>query len=366
MSEWPSSERVLEAVGAMAPAEALRHDLGALWAFIHHQRDGLEALPVALRSAAYDGAVNSVDRDMLICRVAPLLGNNDLVIKGAGVARHYPARWLRTSSDLDILTPYPARLHAVLQEQLGARPLLSEAAYAGQAHHHLPPLGLSGFALHIEVHGRLGLEPWMRHPPLSYLVERSRELDADLGTRTLDDADHAVYLAAHHWHSTRLTRRRDLVDIALLASAGGAAECAAAAEAFGVSRLWRLGLDVISHVILGKRTTRRIVASRYSDPTGHELLPVSQRYLTTVSVAGPVAAGQLAMRDMARMFSASDDREALMRSARRRKIGALRRSTKLSRRVPHRRSVESRLSPERRSPTSAPQSRGLDEQGPPC
>jgi hypothetical protein len=248
MALYPS--QILDRVGALldnAPStEDLAYHRLELVAAARWRRKG-RPIPAALVACERAAAVSALAAGPLLERVRQAGDGPLVLIKGPDVARYYPNPTERDFSDLDLLVPdAPA-----MQRQLvaaGFEEVGEPALYEGI--HHLRPLHWPGLPLVVEVHSSPKWIEGVRPPATAELLAAAESQPSRHdGLLVLPAAHHVLVLAAHGWAHEPLARLRDLLDIALVASAANYDDVDRLAAAWGLRRMWRATSCAIEAVV---------------------------------------------------------------------------------------------------------------------
>jgi hypothetical protein len=194
-----------------------------------------DVVPVALRAAQRDQAAVALATPRVLARVRDACDGPLILMKGAAAAAHWDDARLRPWTDADLLVEDPATVQRALLAagfvEVGERRLYEPL-------HHLPPLGLPGEPVLVEVHRRPHW-PYRRTPAFAEIAAAARPgaLGID-GLLAPDPAQHAVLLAGHAWAHEPLGRIGQLIDVAAAALAGGLDAAAAVARDWGAARIW--------------------------------------------------------------------------------------------------------------------------------
>ena len=160
-----------------------------------------------------------------------------VLIKGPEVAHRYPDPALRSFRDVDVLVPdAPATQRQLLAA--GFQETGDPRLYEG----HPPPAPdvlAWAAALVVEIHHS---PKWVEHldpPHATELIAAAVPRQTwPRGILTLPAAHHAVLLAAHSWAHRPLSRLRDLIDIAVVASEAEPARDRGAWQGVALGRVW--------------------------------------------------------------------------------------------------------------------------------
>lgn len=234
---WEALGRLL----ADADVTGIRsHKLGAVAARLL-RREG-RPVPPPLAADERGAAVAVVMARSLLETIRSLCDGPLVLVKGPEVARLYPGS-ARTFGDVDL---FAADAHAVQRALLAAGFAEVDDPEPFLDHHHLRPLKAPAVGLRVEVHTAPLWPEDTKPPPLEEILEAAVPAGVGVdGISTPDPVHHALILAAHAWMHDPLRTLRDLVDVAALSAGRSEAELADAAEAWGVSRIWRTTRDAI-------------------------------------------------------------------------------------------------------------------------
>jgi hypothetical protein len=201
------------------------------------------------RATAIEAGFAAFARSCVAERVCASVTQPVLLLKGAELAGWYPTPGSRPSCDVDVLCADAHRAMSELHEA-GFRAVGTVPA----GHHHLPPIAAHGSPCTVDLHERLGLEPWMSHPRVEELFERAIPSRVVPGAFALHPADHAVYLAVHAFRTRPFATMRPLVDIAITLTETTRPDCAEVAISWGAGRVWNETLNAIDAYLFETRT----------------------------------------------------------------------------------------------------------------
>jgi hypothetical protein len=239
------------------------HKLGALAARLL-RRNG-RPVPPALAADQRGAAVAVVMARSVLETIRSLCDGPLVLVKGPEVARLYPGS-ARTFGDIDLFAP---DAQAVQRALLAAGFLEVDDPEPFRDHHHLRPLKAPAVGLRVEVHTSPLWPEGTKPPPLEEILEGSVAAGVGVeGISAPDPVHHALILAAHAWSHDPLRTLRDLVDVAALSVGYSEVELARAAEAWGISRVWR--------------TTRAAMRALFEDDPTTIPLQVWARHLRSV------------------------------------------------------------------------------------
>lgn len=248
-------------------------------------------VPFWLRAAERAAALAAMTAPIVLARVRSACDGPLVLMKGPQVAAAYASPLHRVFWDIDLLV---SDAEAV-QEQLrsaGFQPVGDPTPYAGI--HHLPPLGLPGLPIAVEIHSRPKWVDGLPAPEPRALLENV--VPAAVGVAGIDalpPAEHAVVLAAHAWAHEPLRRLRDLLDIGLVAAACEPGEIESLAAAWRVRRLWRVTEATVEAVLSGTRLPRSVRVWGRGLESGRERTVLENhlmRWLSGFAVLPPSAA----------------------------------------------------------------------------
>ena len=191
-------------------------------------------------------AVGSLVVPLVLERIAAVYDGDVIPMKGPVLAARYPDPTLRAFSDLDLLVEDPAGAQAQLIaagfEEVDDPSLFHDV-------HHLRPLWWPGLPLGVELHSRPNWPIGLPSPPTSRILAAA--VPVSDGVRMLPPSYHALLLAAHSWRHEPLRRLRDMIDVLIMAEAGGRDSVSALAREWGVERLWRSTIRAADAAVLG-------------------------------------------------------------------------------------------------------------------
>lgn len=215
--------------------EALRaHRLHLLAAA--RQRAAGRPLPETLALEERRSAINALTAPALLRRVRAAVEGPVLLVKGPEVAARYPDAVQRPFGDLDLLVPDAAACQRALVAD-GFVAVGDPRLYRDI--HHGRPLTLPGLPMWIELHSSPKWPAGLAPPPAAELFEAAVPSATGIaGVDTLDDARHALVLAAHSWAHDPLRRIGELVDVAAVADGLDRSELRAVARRWGLQRIW--------------------------------------------------------------------------------------------------------------------------------
>jgi hypothetical protein len=185
-------------------------------------------------------------------------------MKGAEAAAHWAQPRLRPSIDIDLLVADP---DAVQRSLLAAGFVELGERRTYERVQHLPPLGLPGEPVAVEVHRRPHW-PFECAPRFAEIAAAARPCALGIdGVLAPDPAHHAVLLAAHAWGHEPLGRIGQLVDVAAVGLSAGLDAAAAVAREWGAARMWSATARTVAALLLdgGRPTavwTRHLWAAR--------------------------------------------------------------------------------------------------------
>ncbi len=197
-------------------------------------------------------AIVSLSASLVLKRVREAYDGPAIVLKGPEVAALYPDDALRSYGDIDVLVPDAVTTHRALLSA-GFELVGDPALYVGI--HHLRPLLASGAPLAVEIHSRPKWVEPLRPPSTSELFGAATE--STIGVHrmlALPPEHHALLLAVHSWAHEPLRRLRDMIDIAVVASAADRGEIHRLAKRWRVERLWTTTIAVVD-AVFGDRPT---------------------------------------------------------------------------------------------------------------
>jgi hypothetical protein len=200
-----------------------------------------QEVPDRMLAAERMAAAGALAAPRLMERVRAAVDGPLLLIKGAGVALHYPDSALRSYGDLDLIVPDAERTQRQLI-RAGFEECGEPWVYEGL--HHFRPLGVPELPLVVEVHHEPKWVDGLKAPSVDDLIALSEPAPQLCeGFRTLPPEAHALLLAAHTWAHYPLTPLRDLLDIALVAHHSDHAEIERLARHWAIARVWRSTWD---------------------------------------------------------------------------------------------------------------------------
>jgi hypothetical protein len=239
---WIGLERLLDATSDPAALRSHRLETAAARRWRETGRAvpedfaRLERLAVAVQLAA----------PSLLSRVREIVDGPILLHKGPQAASVYPDPTMRGFDDLDLVVADPVASQRALV-QAGFVEIGDPVRYRDI--HHLRPLELPGLPLRIEIHRHPKWPDRLQAPSLDELLEASVPAAVDVeGILAPSPTQHALVLAAHSWAHVPLRRLRDLLDVAAAAALLDADEAEAAAETWGVERVWATTLSAAEGV----------------------------------------------------------------------------------------------------------------------
>ena len=246
-SIWEAVDRLL--AGGDVPG-IRAHKLGA--AASRRLRRLGRPVPALLAHDDRVAAAEMLAAPALLQRIRSVSEGPLVLIKGAEVARLYRDH-ARSFGDVDLLSPDPHRVQQALLES-GFVEVDDSELFVD--HHHLRPLQWPRLPLKVEIHSAPAWPDRFTPPPLAEILQAARpSLVGVDGISAPAPAHHALVLAAHHWTMEPLHTLRDLLDVALVASAAGADELEKTARAWGLHRIWHATYGAADALLDGGRPT---------------------------------------------------------------------------------------------------------------
>ncbi|MCA9860833.1 MAG: nucleotidyltransferase family protein, partial [Thermomicrobiales bacterium] len=240
---WTALDRII----ATAPnAAALRtHGLGPVAAWRLRKRGA--PVPPDIERLALGAAYASVTAGPLLEKVAGIVQEPILLLKGPEVAKLYPERALRTFGDLDMLvSDYPSAERRLIEA--GFSELYPNRRIEG--HHHGSPLGYGSLALMVELHRDPGWLRWLTPPSNTELMRSAIPgVNAIDGVFALPLEQQALYLASHAWRHGPYTSLIHLIDIELIRQQTDPALIDQLARRWGIERVWQSLCSMIDWTI---------------------------------------------------------------------------------------------------------------------
>lgn len=196
-----------------------------------------------------------------LAQLAEVIDQPLILLKGADLAFRYPFPNARPLGDIDIL----------LEDPLDAFHRLKDSGYHGAAasslpndYHHLPVLvpHTKGLRVPVELHRSLGMFPWINQPSVQQCFDSS--VDSPLripNVRSLSPEFNTVYVAAHAWRHSPLSRMGYLVDVASALLSTEPESAGRMAAEWNMSHIWRQTYSAMQYLVRGQGSRPLSVAT---------------------------------------------------------------------------------------------------------
>jgi hypothetical protein len=275
---WTAIDRIIDAGVDEQRWRAHRLDLLAA----HRLRATGREVPQQIIELERRWAAIALTAPFVLARARAASDGPMVLLKGPEVAARYPHPLTRPFWDLDLLVSDAA----ATQESL----IVAGFVETGEAErygdiHHLRPLRLPEFPVHVEVHSAPKWPYGIAPPPIEELLAAAVPSSIAVpGVGALPPEHHALLLAAHGWAHEPLSSLGDLIDVAAVASAGDPELMHRLAARWGISGIWRTTLAAVD-AVLGPCRTRPLCVRIWARhlPSGRLRTPFEARLCRAVS-----------------------------------------------------------------------------------